>query len=127
MPINIIKLGGEETPKNTVIKPVGDLKYAGKKTLKTFPRGILKTKIVGVRDPSHRPSTRKALRKQTIRLFTDKGFRTRSKTIKASVRKMKDSEVKKKAIEYGLSNGNAPPQILRELVEGSLIAGFVSS
>lgn len=115
-------------PKNTPVKPVEDPKLVmgGKKhkTLKTFPRGILKTaKIKPVKNPARAPP----LKKHTIRLLTDKGIHHRRKTIKKKLSKLSDQKVKDMAMKSGLiKNSQMPVAMVREIVEGGMIAGFVS-
>ena len=127
----INKVGSGETPKNTFKQPVAIPKLDGgqkQKTIKTFPKGILKTiKIKGVKDPAKHPPLKKIMRKHTIRLLTDSGVSQRRKTIKQKVDKMKDSKVKELVVKSGLSKGNGPPHLLREILEGGMLAGFVSS
>ena len=125
--VTITKTGGEETPKNTYIKPVEDQKLqqtAGKrKTVKTFPRGIMKIRPVS--DPAkHAPY--KKTRKHTIRLMTDSGSTRHRKTIKQKIAKMSDEKVKQTVINSGLSKGNAPTGLLRQILEGGMLAGFIS-
>lgn len=114
-------------PKNMPVKPVEDPKLTsgGKKTLKTFPRGILKTsKIKPVKNPSRAPPSKK----HTIRLITDKAVQHRRKTIKKRISKMSDQKVKDVAMKAGLiKNPQMPASMVREIVEGGMIAGFVSS
>ena len=102
---------------------------AGKrKTLKTFPRGILKTaKIRAVSDPAKAPPLRKSSKKHTIRIITEKGNRHRRKTIKRKVAKMSDESVKSMVIKSGLlKNTNTPVPLMREMLEGGMVAGFIS-
>jgi hypothetical protein len=40
---------------------------------------------------------------------------------------MSDSKVREVAVRSGLSKGNAPPALLRKMVEGGMMAGFISS
>ena len=99
-----------------------------RKTLKTFPRGILKTaKIRPVADPARHPPLKKGSKRHTVKLLTDSSVSHRRKTIKHRVAKMSDSKVREVAMKAGLSKGNAPPKLLREIVEGGMIAGFISS
>ena len=123
----ITKVDSDEA--STPIKPVENPKLEGgkkkRKTLKTFPRGILKTsKIKPVTDPAKHPPIKKGSRKQTIRLSVDSHHR---KTIRHKISKMSDSKVRDIAVKSGLSKGNAPPKLLREMVEGGMVAGFISS
>lgn len=99
-----------------------------RKTLKTYPRGILKTaKIKPVSDPAKHPPIKKGSKKHTIKLLTDSGASQRRKTIKKKLSKMSDSKIRELAMKAGLSKGNAPPTLLRDMVEGGMIAGFISS
>lgn len=124
-----IKKVDDSPPSKTEISLVSQHKQVegGKKrkTLKTYPRGILKTsKIRPVADPAKHPPFKKGSRKHTVRLATDSN---RPKTIKKRVLRMSDNKIKEIAIKSGLSKGNAPVSLLRQMVEGGMIAGFISS
>jgi hypothetical protein len=122
----VTKLGDET--KKIPFKPVSIPKLEGGKKLKTFPKGILKTaKIKPVKDPAKHPRLKKFMRKHTIRLLTDSGVSHRKKTIKQKVGRMSDAKVKEVVVNTGLSKGNSPPALLREILEGGMLAGFVSS
>ena len=132
-PVKITKIGGEETPK-TYVKPPMALSVpslaGSKKTLKTFPRGILKThkaKIHPVSNPSRGPPIKSSMEKHTIRILTDKGIQRQRKTIKRKISKMSDKKVKEVAMKAGLVNSQStPPNIVRSTLESAMIAGFVS-
>ena len=133
-PVKITKLGGDDSKPATKTevelvsthKPVEGGKK--RKSLKTYPRGILKTaKIKPVSDPAKHPPLKKGSRKHTIRLLSDSSVSHRRKTIKKKVSKMSDAKIREVAVKSGLSNGNAPSGLLREIVEGGMIAGFISS
>ena len=101
-----------------------------KKSVKTYPRGIMKTakvKIKPVSDPAKHPPLKKFMKKHTIRLLTDSGIHHRRKTIKRKIDKMSDSKVKEMVIKAGLSKGSGPPYLLRQILEGGMLSGFVSS
>lgn len=129
-PVKITKVD-DDKPSKTEVALVSDYKQvAGKKrkTLKTFPRGILKTaKIKPVSDPAKHPPIKKGSKKHTIRLLSETTVANRRKTIKKKVSKMSDAKVREVAMKAGLSKGTAPTPILREMVEGGMIAGFISS
>jgi hypothetical protein len=115
------------------VKPVEEPKLEGgnkkKKSVKTFPRGILKTakaKIKPVSDPAKHPPLKKFMKKHTIRLLTDSGVSHRRKTIKQKIDKMTDQKVKHLVVKTGLSKGNGPPSLLRQILEGGMLSGFVS-
>jgi hypothetical protein len=40
---------------------------------------------------------------------------------------MPDSKVKELVVKAGLSKGNGPPSLLRQILEGGMLSGFVSS
>jgi len=93
-------------------------KYAGrKKTQKTYPRGILK----GVKNPTKPPPFKKGTKRHMIRIRTET-----SSHIKKRVEKMSDKKVRDIAIRSGLSKGKAPISLLRQMVEGGMVTGFIS-
>ncbi len=124
LPIKIIKL--DDTPKKSP-KPI--LKKGGK-SMKTFPKGVLKTsknKIKPISDPAKSPPLRKNMRTHTIRILTDKGVHRHRKTIRKMIAGMSNDKVKELVTKNGLlKNPNTPPAIMREMLEGGAIAGFVS-
>lgn len=131
-PVKITKIGSE--PSKTEVALVETKKQVSmpsldggkkRKTLKTYPRGILKTaKIKPVSDPAKHPPLKKGTKRHTIKLMSDTH---RRKTIRQKVSKMSDSKVKEIAMRAGLSKGNAPVSLIRDMVEGGMIAGFISS
>lgn len=112
------------------VKPI--LKKSGGKTMKTFPRGVLKTaknkhSIKPVSDPAKPPPLKKTMKKHVIQLITDKGVRRHRKTLRKQISKMSNEKVKELVVKHGLlKNPNTPPSIMREMLEGGAIAGFVS-
>lgn len=123
VPIKITKVGGDEPVSAKPVPP-----KTGGKTMKTFPRGILKTqkqkRIKAVSDPA-KPSALK--RNHTIRILTDKGVKRHRKTIRRMIAGMSNEKVKELVTKNGLlKNPNTPPSIMREMLEGGAIAGFVS-
>jgi hypothetical protein len=118
----------EKTPEVKLAMP-----KKGGKTMKTFPRGVLKTMkqhkpaIKGVSNPSKPPTMRRDMQKHTIRLITDKGVRRHRKTLRKQISKMSNEKVKELVTKHGLlKNPNTPPSVMREMLEGGAIAGFVS-
>ena len=110
-------------------KPI--LKKSGK-TMKTFPRGVLKTakhklNLKPVSDPAKPPPLKKTMKRHTIQLMTDKGVRRHRKTLRKSISKMPDHKVKELVTKYGLlKNKDTPISVMRDMLEGGAIAGFVS-
>lgn len=107
--------------------PVSESK-AGKgrrKTMRTFPRGILKVK--GVKDPAKSPPLKKTARKHTIQIMTEKGARHRRKTIRRQIAGMSNEKVRALVEKNGLlKNKNTPTELMRDMLEGGAIAGFLS-
>jgi hypothetical protein len=67
------------------------------------------------------------MQKQTIRLMTDKGLRRHKKTLRKRIAKMSDDKVRQLVSKHGLlKNEKTPPAIMREMLEGGAMAGFVS-
>lgn len=97
-------------------------KGAARKTQRTYPRGILK-----VRDPAKAPPLRKSTRKHTIQIVTEKGSKKYRKTLKRKLSKMSDAKIRMLVEKHGLLKGkNTPPALMREMVEGGILSGFIS-
>jgi len=112
----ITKLGGEPPVSKKAV------------THKVMPRGILKTaKVRPTSDPSKSPPIKKSMRKHTIRLLTDKGSKRHRKTLRRKISKLSDEKIKDIAKRSGLlKNANTPISVLRQMVEGGAVAGFLS-
>lgn len=125
--IKITKIGQEEPPSTPAPPSAGKRQP---KTMKTFPRGVLKhktLKIKAVADPSKAPPIKKSMRKHTIRLITDKGENRHRKTIKRKVSRMSDKEVDMLVTKHNLlKNPKTPSKLKREMLKGAMLAGFVS-
>ena len=129
--VTITKVGMDtpSTPKK-VEAPKPLLKGSSKKSMKTYPRGVLRKtiKVKPVSDPAKPPPFKKSARKHTIRLFTDKGEHKRRKTIKKRIAKMSDTKVDDLIRKHNLlKNSETPPRIKREMLSGAMLAGFISS
>lgn len=127
----IVKMGDDSTSEK---KAVTEASTAGsRKSLKTFPKGILKTSkskfnLKPTSDPAKSPPMKKSTKKHTIRLLTDKGVRHHRKTIKQRVSRMSDEKVKKIVLSAGLlKNATTPVAVMREMLEGGMAAGFIST
>ena len=117
----ITKIGGDEKQVDTKPIPV-----AGKrKTMRTYPRGVLKVK--GVKDPAKSPPLKKTSKRHTIQILTDVGAKNHRKTIRKKLMKMGNEKVRGIAEKHGLLKGKGtPPSLVRDMVEGGAIAGFIS-
>ena len=131
--VTITKVGSEISPTKPTLNPTIESKSGGgnkkKKSLKTFPRGILKTAKVKIKpavDPAKHPPLKKGMTKRTIRLLTDKNINERRKTIKQRVENLKDGRVRELVIKHKLSKGAGPISLLRQILEGGMLSGFVS-
>ena len=97
-------------------------KGSARKTQRTYPRGILK-----VKDPAKAPPMRKATKKHTIQIVTEKGSKKYRKTLKKKLSKMSDAKIRSIVEKNGLlKNKNTPPPLMREMVEGGVLSGFIS-
>jgi len=96
------------------------------RTTKTFPKGILKIKPVG--DPAKAPPMKKTAKRQTIQILTEKGAKKHRKTVRHKIKSMSNDKVKQIVEKHGLvkSKGGAPPALMRHILEGGVIAGFIS-
>ena len=69
----------------------------------------------------------KKQKKHTIQIMTEKGAKHRRKTIRKQVAGMSDDTVKALIDKNGLlKNKKTPPSLMREMLEGGAIAGFLS-
>jgi hypothetical protein len=120
--IKIVKLDQVISPKIEVPKRA--------KTMKTFPRGVIKrstSKTIGVIDPAKPPPAKKGMRRHTIRLFTPLGEKRRQKTVKKRVSRMTDKQVTHLIGKHNLTmNSTTPSRIKREMLAGAMLAGFIS-
>lgn len=128
--VKITKLDTTEKPQTEMKPSPSALKRS--KSMRTFPRGVLKTAkhkpvIKPVSDPAKAPPLKKSMKKHTIRFITDKGLRRHKKTLRKKIAKMSDDKVRELVSKHGLlKNPKTPPSIMREMLEGGAMAGFVS-
>jgi hypothetical protein len=100
-----------------------------KRNIKTFPRGILKTKKVKIfpsSNPSRPPPLRKITRKQTIKFLSDEKVNERRRVIRKRVSDMSDRQVREALVKSNLSDGKAPISLMRKIMENAIISGFIS-
>ena len=98
----------------------------GRTTVKKPLKGILKVK--GVADPAKSPPLRKTAKRRRIQIMTELGSKNYRKTIRRKLDRMSNKEVKDLAAKHGLVKGqNAPPELVRHIVEGGITAGFLST
>jgi hypothetical protein len=119
----IVKVGGS----HTVSKPVK------KKTMRTYPRGVLKKGgsppkgIKPVRDPASPPPLA-AGRKATLRILTEKGMSRRRETIRRKVKAMSAGTVRETLRKSGLPiSDKTPAHIAEEILAGGMEAGMIVS
>lgn len=120
--VTINKVGSPETPPPV---PTGAVRRKTVRT-KTFPKGILKIKPVA--DPAKAPPLKKTAKRQTVQIMTDKGAKRHRKTIRQKIKSLSNDKVKHLAEKHGLvkHKSHAPPGLMRHMVEGGVIAGFIS-
>ena len=126
--MKIVKVGAEPSPPPP--KAGATPKKQARKSMKTFPRGVLKKtrktapKIEGVKDPARSPPVRKS----TLKILTDKGEEKRRKTIRKTVRELPDQKVRSMLRAAGLPvSDKTPPHIAKEILEGGMEAGMIVS
>lgn len=121
--ITIQKVGGDAPPAVEKPEPV---KIAGrKKSMKTYPRGVLKKHTIkAVRDPAKAPPLKK--RSGTLRILTEKGASKKRQQIKHTVRNMSDFKVRETLRKAGMPVSDATPTPLaRDILEGGVEAGMI--
>jgi hypothetical protein len=100
------------------------------KSMRTFPRGVMKgtrtrggsNEIVPVKDPARPPPVRKG----TLRILTKKGADVRRRTIKKTVSDMNDSVVRASLKKSNINlSPKTPAHIAREILEGGMEAGMI--
>lgn len=130
--IKIVKVGADAPPPKPDVKPEPKPMLASgkKKSMKTFPKGVLKKtlKLKPTSDPAKPPPFKKSSRRHTIRLFTDHGEKRRRKTIHRKISKMSDRKVDELVQKHNLlKNSETPSRVKREMLSGAMLAGFISS
>jgi hypothetical protein len=109
-------------PVKQITPPIGAKRN---KTMKTFPRSILKLK--GVTDPTKSPPLKKSSTRRTIRLLTDIGAKRHRKMVRKTIRRMSDEKVRQTIKRAGLlMSDKSPMSLLRETLEGGMISGIIS-
>jgi hypothetical protein len=117
--VTITKMG-EEASRPQPMKQVAAAKPASKSILKT-------ARMRPVSDPAKSPPIKKSMKKHTIRLLTKKGTRQHRKTLRRKISSLSDTRVRQIASNYGLvKSPDTPVPILRQMIEGGAIAGFLS-
>lgn len=113
---------GDDTPPPVVAAG------AKRKTVKTFPRGVLKKfQLKSVKDPAKSPPLKKGMQKHTLRILTEKGLKKHRKTQKRRLASLPDSKIKEIVTAKGLvKNPKTPAHISRQILDNAMEAGFVS-
>ena len=97
-----------------------------KRTMRTFPKGILKGTIKGVKDPARPPPLKKSGIRGTLRIMTEKGIEQKRRNIKKTVKNMPDRKVKEELKKAGMPvSEKTPPHIAKEILEGGMEAGMI--
>jgi hypothetical protein len=128
----VVKIGNTSSPTpppKVAGKKVTKPRQTRRKSMKTYPRGIIKgsrarsAKFEAVRDPAKPPPMSKA---STLRILTEKGAEHKRQSIRKTVRNMSDGKVKQtlRASGYPVSD-KTPPEIARQILEGGVEAGMI--
>jgi hypothetical protein len=81
-----------------------------------------KSRFEAVRDPAKSPPTRKS----TLRILTEKGAKSRLKSIRKTVRSMPEQKVRAVLKAAGIQLGPKTPEPLaRDILEGGMEAGMI--
>ena len=123
----IHKVGQSPQVQTSDVERPEPVKMAGrKKSMKTFPRGVLKRggTIKAVRDPAKAPPMKN--RKGTLRILTEKGAAKKRQQIKHTVRNMSDYKVRETLRKAGMPvNPATPAPLAKEILEGGVEAGMI--
>jgi hypothetical protein len=120
--VKIVKVGSSPPPPPTT-------KTAGrKKSMRTFPRGILRgtarSKVKPVRDPAKPPPVKAG---RTLRIMTDKGAENRRERIRKTIRAMPDNVLRHRLRKGGVKiSDKAPKKLVEEIATSAQEAGMVS-
>lgn len=107
------------------ITRVGSGPRATKKQLKGIlkPSGLRSESLVKTRDPAKPPPIRVKSRKVRVSIGTGR-YR---KTLKRKLAKLTDAQVRGLVESNGLLKSKSmPPELMREMVEGGVLSGFIS-
>jgi hypothetical protein len=124
-----------ETKKITITKEDVSLPKppptSGRRSLKTFPKGILKKtarlKLKGVSDPAKSPPLKQGMRKHTLRMFTSKGLSKHRKTLKQKIKNMNPEQIDAVLKGSSLKLGSETPKNIKDqILENAISAGFIS-
>jgi hypothetical protein len=121
----ITKVG--DTPKQVVNKQVVNkhVKHSPSHKTQKVVKGILK--IRGVADPAKAPPMKRAMKKHTLRILSERGMAKHKKTLKHRISKMKDSELNSVLAKSNLKLSDSTPRGIKDkIVENAVSAGFVS-
>jgi hypothetical protein len=123
--VKIVKVGNSPPPPPTERKTAGR-----KKSMRTFPQGILKrggtarSKVKPVRDPAKPPPTKAG---RTLRIMTDKGAENRRERIRKTIRAMPDNVLRHRLRKGGVKiSEKAPKKLVEEIATSAQEAGMVS-
>ena len=116
----ITKVG--DVPKKVVNKVV---KHSPSHKTQKMIKGILKVKGVG--DPAKAPPMKRAMKKHTLRILSEKGMAKHRKTLKRRISKMKESELNSVLAKSNLKLSDSTPRGIKDkIIENAVSAGFVS-
>jgi hypothetical protein len=126
--MKIVKVGQEPAAAKPAVPPATGGKKRDHSRKPKF--GILKNgrtarsraRFEAVRDPAKSPPARKS----TLRILTEKGAKSRLKSIRKTVRNMPDQKVHAVLKAAGIRLGAATPTPLaRDILEGGMEAGMI--
>lgn len=124
----ITKIGDSGPKQEVKFQPNPEVKVeikGGKKPLKSI---LKKTaKIRGVRDPAKSPPLKPGMKKHTLKMFTDKGFRKQNRTLRKKIKSLKKKDLEKYIQNPDLKlSSQTPPSIAKKIISNAISAGFIS-
>lgn len=124
--VKIVKVGGTTSPPPSTERK----KTARRKSMRTFPQGILKkggstrSRVKPVRDPAKPPPVKPG---RTLRILTETGAENRRAKIRKTVRAMPTKVLREKLRKGGVKvSDKAPPELVEQIAVGGAEAGMVS-
>lgn len=123
--IVITKIGDSKPQPKLEVKSQPVEVKAGKKPLKSI---LKKTaKIRGVRDPAKSPPLKPGMVKHTLKMFTEKGSKKHSRTLKNKFKSLNKKDLQKYMENPDLKlNPKTPTSLAKKIITNAISAGFIS-
>ena len=121
----ITKIGDSGNKTEPQVKEQAKEVKAGKKPLKSILKKT--SKIRGVRDPAKSPPLKPGMVKHTLKMFTEKGSKKQSRTLKNKFKTLKKKDLQKYMENPDLKlNPKTPTSLAKKIITNAISAGFIS-